>query len=133
RPELMARWEKAALEAISFESNWLTLVPETVKSQRGTKLSADKDGVVTAEGEPKDGKDTYRLTFRTALRGVTGFRLEALGSDNLPDGGPGRGADGSFVLTEIRLEEGTSNQVKFARAQASFAAPEFPAETAVDG
>src|SRR5437867_3901248 len=75
QPELAERWEKAALEAIAAETNWTQLAPEKMISEADVKLTADEDRIISAEKEPKDGKDTYRITVKTNWNGVVGFRL----------------------------------------------------------
>src|SRR5258706_12240508 len=63
-PELAAKWEQAALEGIAAETNWTLLAPEKMASEAGVKLTADKNQVISAEKDPKDGKDTYRITVK---------------------------------------------------------------------
>ena len=53
-------------------------------------------------GEPPD-KDTYTVTVKTELTGITGFKLEALTDPSLPGKGPGRGdaKRPNFVLNTL--------------------------------
>src|ERR1043166_9001188 len=67
RPEEFTTWEQAALEAIAAETNWTLLVPEKMVSEAGVKLTADNDRIISTEKEPKDGKDTYRVTIKKDL------------------------------------------------------------------
>ena len=53
-------------------------------------------------GQRSEDKDTYTVTVRTRLAGITAFRLEALPDPSLPQKGPGRAAPGAFVLTRSR-------------------------------
>ncbi len=133
RPALAAQWEQAALEAIAAETNWVVLAPEKMVSEAGVKLKADEDHIIGAEKEPKDGKDTYRVTVCANLKGVAGFRLEALSGEKLPARGPGRAADGNFVLTEFSVEDANTNRITLSEATATFEAAGFPASAAVDG
>ena len=50
-------------------------------------------------------KDTYTVTVRTALTGITGFKIEALTDPSLPGQGPGRGdaTRPNFVLNEFAV------------------------------
>jgi hypothetical protein len=66
------------------------------------------------------------------LKGVVGFRLEALSAEKLPANGPGLAADGNFVLTEFSAEDANSNKIAFAEATATFEAAGFPASATVD-
>jgi hypothetical protein len=131
RPGLIATWEKAALEALALETNWTALIPEKTISDRGTRLTADGN-VINGDKDPKDGKDTYRVTVKGDLQGVVGFRLEALSSEKLPANGPGLAADGNFVLTELSIEDASTNEIPLATATATFEAPGFPASAALD-
>src|SRR4029453_6945188 len=56
-------------------------------------------------------------------------------SSKLPDKGPGRGANGNFVLTEFTAEEvGTPNRpIQIAKATATFEQEKFPAAATIDG
>ncbi|PYK99511.1 MAG: hypothetical protein DME19_08350 [Verrucomicrobia bacterium] len=133
RPELTAKWEQAALEAIAAETHWTLLAPETMVSQSGVKLTADNDRIISTEKEPKDGKDTYRVTVKTSFKDVAGFRLEALSAEKLPGNGPGRAGDGNFILTEFSVEDANTNKVALSEAAATYEAEGFPAATAIDG
>jgi len=133
RPELVAKWEQAALEAIAAETNWTLLAPEKMTSEAGVKLMADNDRIISAEKEPKDGKDTYRITVKTNLKDVAGFRLEALTGDKLPGHGPGRAGDGNFILTEFSVEDADTNKIILSEATATFEETGYPASAALDG
>ena len=133
RRELAAKWEAAALEAIAAETHWTVLAPEKMISEAGVKLTADTNHIISAENEPKDGKDTYRITIKTSLKDVAGFRLEALSEDKLPGQGPGRAADGNFVLTEFSVEDANTNRIVLSEATATFETAGFPAAAALDG
>ena len=102
-------------------------------SDTGVKLNADKNHIITTEKEPKEGKDTYRITVTTNWQDVVGFRLEALSGERLPERGPGRAPDGNFVLSEFSVEDASSNRIAWAAATATFEAPGFPASAAADG
>ena len=43
-----------------------------------------------ASAAPREN-DTYDVGFTADLAGITALRLEVLGDDDLPEGGPGRG------------------------------------------
>ena len=111
RPELVERWEKAALEAVAAETNWTRLAPEKMISEADVKFTVDEDRIISTEKDPKDGKDTYRITVKTNLNGVVGFRLEALSEEKLPGHGPGRAGDGNFILTEFSVEDSGGNKI----------------------
>ena len=76
------------------------LVPTVFKSEAGATGVISSDGAVLVSG--KNGKDTYRLTA-TVPDGppVTAIRIEVLPDETLPSRGPGRAANGNFVLSEF--------------------------------
>lgn len=77
-------------------------------------------------------RDTYIVTVRTALTGITGFKLEVLVDPSLPGTGPGRGdaARPNFVLNNFRVTAAAGDApaapVAFVRATASFSQNTFP-------
>ncbi len=133
RPELAARWEQYVREAMAAETNWTPLAPEKMISAAGVKLTADANQIIKTDKEPKEGKDTYRITVKENLKDAVGFRLEALSSVKLPGHGPGRGTDGTFVLTELSVEDENGDNIALTNASATFEAPGFPASAVLDG
>lgn len=139
RPELaeaQKAWEKAAQESLNSAAAWNALTPEAPKADKQVKLSVEKD-VVKAVVPPLrggevagDGTDVYRLAYKTNLKGVTGFRVEALKGKGANVGLAG---NGNFVLSEITAELPGKKALKFARATATFEQANFPAKAAIDG
>jgi hypothetical protein len=82
-------------------------------------------------------RDRYTLTTRAASAEITGFKLWVLPDESLPARGPGRGPDGTFVLTgfqaSIVREDGTDEAIELQRAQADSAERGFGAEAALSG
>lgn len=60
------------------------------------------DSSLLAEGKPAK-TEIYTLVAETHQRGIKAIRIEALADASLPMGGPGRAADGGFVLTDIAV------------------------------
>jgi len=86
---------------VGNEAIWTVLDPETfVSDNASTTLLEDLSHAILATGTPAE-YEHYTMTFRTTLEGITGFRLEALTDPTLPSGGPGRPANGNFVLREF--------------------------------
>jgi hypothetical protein len=133
RPELAAKWEQNVRVAIAAEANWTPLAPEKMTSAAGVKLTAGDNQIIKTDKDPKEGKDTYRIKVTQNLKDVVGFRLEALSGEKLPGHGPGRGAEGTFVLTELSAEDESGSVVELADATATFEAPGFPASAVLDG
>ena len=95
-----AAWEaKAIREADDW---WAVLQPEAFVSASGATLAKQPDGSVLASGT-RGKTDTYTVTFRTDLKGITAFRVEALPDPTLPNRGPGRADGGGFVLSDLRV------------------------------
>ena len=89
----------------SGEAKWEVLTPTAFESSGGaTPVTLDDGSVLLTEDRPD--KDIYTVTVRTPLRGITGFKLEALTDDSLPGKGPGRGdaERPNFVLTEFTVK-----------------------------
>ncbi|MEO1996674.1 MAG: DUF1549 domain-containing protein, partial [Planctomycetaceae bacterium] len=109
-------WERKALPTVERQRawerdvlrprNWSVLRPSSLKSVAGAALRLLDDGSIIAEGTPAE-RDTYTLNFETDLAKLTGFRLEVLSDDALPKQGPGRAANGQFVLTELGIASGS--------------------------
>jgi hypothetical protein len=126
-------WEKTVLAELQEEKAWTALHPDKVASEKGVQFKVEKDETIFADRNPKGGGDTYRVTVRTKLRDITGFRLEVLAQSQLPGQGPGRAVDGTFVLTEFSVTHGKNEAVKLSSAAATYEAPGFAAAAAIDG
>lgn len=124
-------WEKAVAADLAGD-RWAVLKPEKAESEKGVKLTVDGDGVVSTDRNPNGGVDTYRLTVKTKLAGLTGFRLDAMEHASLPAQGPGRAGNGNFVLNEVTVTAG-GKPVALARAAATFEQPGFSAAATLDG
>jgi hypothetical protein len=126
RAELQRRWNEFFQQQRSATVAWTSLRPVEATSNLPL-LTVQPDNSVFASGDfTKD--DTYRLRFRTDLRGITAVRLEALPDDRLPAGGPGmtyyEGTKGDFFLGEFQMSDDV-NPLRFARASASYAKNRF--------
>jgi hypothetical protein len=123
-----AAWESQA----DRDVEWVVLDPDSVRVFGESTLHEGADGVLTSTGKVSD-RELYSVTARTALKGITGFRLEVLTDDTLPQGGPGTAPDGNFILSTFRVTTGPKAEVRLARAVADFAQQGFPAGEALDG
>ncbi len=110
KPQAGSRQQAAgSKEATAYEAAWRAaesrwVVPEMLaaKSKHGAILKPLLDRSVLSLG-PRPDKDTYTVTLATDLAGMTGLRLEILGDETTPHGGPGRADNGNIRLSEIRL------------------------------
>jgi hypothetical protein len=87
---------------------WKPLVVGAAKSAGGATLTVQPDGYILASGATPS-PDTYNLTARAELSGITGILLEALPHESLPGKGPGRAVNGNFMLVELRLKAGPAD------------------------
>lgn len=105
---------------------WTPLRPHSATSNLPL-LTVQPDDSVFVSGDITK-LDTYDLTFRTDLKGITAVRLEALPDDRLPRHGPGlayyEGPKGDFFLTEFLLSA-QGHPVKFDKPTASYARNNF--------
>lgn len=116
---------------------WQTLDPIELTAANGTKLTRQDDLSILAEGPV--GQGTYTIKAATNLTGITGIRLEALPDDRLPKKGPGRAADGNFVLTEFEVAAAPKSDAAQSRpivldlAQADYSQGSYDVVSAIDG
>lgn len=126
-------WEAAALADVSGAGRWTILPPDQLATEGGTKLSKDSDGAVSVSRTSKGGVDAFRVTVKTTLKGINGFRLDALAPADAPTRGPGRAANGNFVISELSITDAAGKPVPLAHASATFEQSGFPASSAIDG
>ncbi len=157
-PELVAAQRQWEADLRRQASRWNAVTPIQVQALHDTELSVQADGSVLASG-PSPGQNTYTLTVSLPEPGTTAFCIEVLPDMSLPNEGPGRAANGNFVLSEVRAlaiageafegaavegDAGNGNgetAVTFSRAMATFeqaADKDHPygkwsAESAIDG
>ncbi len=104
-----------------LEEGWQIVDPVTMNSTGGSTLRLLEDQSVVAEGENPD-KDIYEITLPATDEPITAIRLEALLNDGLSGRGPGRSANGNFVLTEIEVN--VMSNVALSDVALSSAAPD---------
>lgn len=123
-PARQAAWEHTLVKQKPVA--WTVLQPLIASSNNGATLTSRPDGVVLASGKNPE-KDSYILTFKTQLTGITAIRVEALSDVSLPNKGPGRVGHGNFVLSGASLSVSDLSDtfataapvgVRFARAEA---------------
>jgi mono/diheme cytochrome c family protein len=105
-------------------ATWSVLTMSDTKSKAGATFTRLDDGSYLAEGK-NGAEDSYTFTATTAMRRITGLRLDALAHPSMKKGGPGRADNGNFALSKIRVfakaaSGGTEAEVKIAKAVADF-------------
>ncbi len=131
----MAEWEALVT---SNQPEWIVVQPAVDDiSTGGQKYLPMDDGSFLAQGYAPT-KHRVKMTLRTDVQNITGFRLELLNDPNLPLGGPGRSLKGTAALTEFEVEAGSVDdpdcveKVQFVRATADFNPPETPLDAIFD-
>jgi len=128
-------WEDAmrARRAVSFT----TLEPVEAASANGTRTliqGNDFSVIASTSHGPKPDRDTYTVRYKTELAGITALRLEAVTFEELPEGGPGRGPHGGFVVSEIEVRDARGRPLPLRNATSSVAdGAGLSAATAIDG
>ncbi|MBP7949142.1 MAG: PSD1 domain-containing protein [Verrucomicrobiales bacterium] len=147
-PELaaaQAEWEKTAVASLA-DAGWTTLEFSKREAPAGTQLEQAATGEIFAKSE-HPGEGTYVLSAMEQQGSVVaGVRIEALPHAALPAKGPGRAANGNFVITEviakIKRAGGAEETLKFSAAVATHEqtnpgdAPPYhgwPAAAVIDG
>ncbi len=131
-PEKISAWETTL-----FAPEWQVLDIVEFSNTIGAALTKESDGSWVVTG--KNGKGLYEFKSYSALRDITGFRIEVMADDRLPKKGPGRADDGNLVLTEFKVSAATKKEadksvpVKLERAQATYSQKEFGVAKAIDG
>jgi hypothetical protein len=129
-----AAWEKSLLDG----NTWMPLESPEYRSASGVSFAKEADGSAFAFGA-NPLTDTYTVTGASSLKNVTGIRIEALPDPRLPGNGPGRGGNGNFILSGIKVGVAPADKpdeakpVEIASASASFQQDKYPASDALDG
>ena len=115
----------------------VVLTPAEFLSMAGATGTIAEDGVVAVDG--KLSKDTYTIKAVAPATGtLKAVKLEVLADDSLPSKGPGRAANGNFVLSTFGLAYGppgsgeTPTVVTFASASADYEQADYGIAGAID-
>ena len=115
-------WERTLRAQIATEKNWTQLKPLSATATAGVKLTVGADNSVLASG-PTPDKTAYTVELNASGK-LAGIRIEVLTDGSLPGNGPGRAANGNFVITRVHaqvIHAGADPQpVTFLSAQATF-------------
>jgi hypothetical protein len=108
-----------------------------MSASNGATPTKEPDGSIFVSGG--NGHGVVAIEADTELAGITGVRLEALPDDRLPGKGPGRAADGNFILTELELAAAPKSDPRSLRpvalenAKADFSQAGLEAVKVIDG
>ena len=129
--------KQAAWEADQVNLKWTAVVPTEMKSAVGASFTVEPDKSIFVDGPLN--KDTYTITVKSDLKGINGFRLEALADPRLPAKGPGRSESGNFVIYELTVTATPKNDpsktfsIPLTRSSADFSMEGYPVQFAIDG
>jgi len=132
-PELkkdQEEWEKS----MAAGDGWSVLPAAAAKSAGGVRLERQADGSYFADGAILPN-DTYSVSATSPFKEITAIRLEALPDPRLPNNGPGRAADGNFILSGFHVlagQKGALKQVQFDSARATFEQDKYAIAGAID-
>ncbi len=132
----VAEWETRLNQLVSAESKSVKI--DALSAQGGTKLVKQEDGSVLATG-PNPATQTYQIEFTLGDKAPRAIRLEALTHDSHVKKSTGRGHNGNFVLSEIKVEvAGTDagsafKPARIAAAEANYEQKGYPVTQAIDG
>jgi WD40 repeat protein/tetratricopeptide (TPR) repeat protein len=126
------------------ESEWRVVRPIRMISDSQVNFANLSEGTILVSGNNL-GRQTYTLVAECELEEIRAVRLEAIPEPSLPNNGPGRDANGDFVLTDLAVGRSMSNGAamedvswfEFDDADDSFhrtidAGSEAPARLAID-
>ena len=102
RDELPQRFAAAEAAIDPAAARWIVQIPVASTSAGGATISPQADGSLLLSGKNPD-HETLTFTLVTGLSGITGLRLDALAHPSLAKGGPGRGDNGNFCLTDLKV------------------------------
>ncbi len=135
--KLREKIEGLAKKHANRKVEWFPLAATSAKATNKALLSPQSDRSIVASGN-KD-KGIYEVTYKTSLKNITGFRLEALSDPNLPAKGPGLPSNGNFVVTEFEILSATAaeptktSSVKIKSGVADFLQGGFAINQTFDG
>jgi len=127
-----AIWE----DHVDLTTEWIPLDINVKKAGGVETLEKQPDGslLATALPEGRQVPGTYLLSAKTALTGITAFKIEALPDARLPNNGPGLSPDGNFVLTQFTVQANPGDvkrtkkkagEVALVKARADFSQANF--------
>ncbi|HMJ65987.1 MAG TPA: DUF1549 domain-containing protein, partial [Candidatus Binatia bacterium] len=110
----------------------------TFGANNGANLYPQEDGSFLVTGMVEN-KTHYIMMLNTQLKGITGVRVEAMADEMLPKMGPGWASNGNFVLSEVRVESASLQDVNnlkshpIATAFADYSQPDHEVAKTIDG
>lgn len=94
----LAQWEK---NPGVVKTTWTPAKLDKVRGKNGTTFTTTADGITVAGG-PNPDRETYSFSLKPGVK-ASALRLEVFPDDTLPMKGPGRSANGNFVMTGFKV------------------------------
>lgn len=131
----MADWETELRNQIALQTDSVPI--HRMEAEGGTLLTRQDDGSILAHG-PNPATNTYQIEFTIRKDPVQAIRLEALTHGEHVNGSTGRGHNGNFVLSEVRVESAEAGSddfqsVPISDANADYEQAGYPVSAAIDG
>ncbi|HRK33229.1 MAG TPA: PSD1 and planctomycete cytochrome C domain-containing protein [Candidatus Hydrogenedentes bacterium] len=120
------------------EQGWNILEPQSFSSAAGSTFEKLDDKSILLTGDAPLS-DEYTAVVRVKEIGIKSFRLETLTDGSLKKGGPGRAANGNFVLDEFTVfaapwsDPLNQKAIPLKSAKADYEEPGMEAKLAIDG
>jgi hypothetical protein len=137
-----AAWEEqlSAKLANIAQTHVLDITKFECESGTPNEILADKSVILRDDdNDAVPDRDTYTITVRTTLTGITGFKLEPLADPSLHGSGPGRGdaERPNFILSNFKVTATTAandkpQSVEIPKARADFEQRNFQVSKAID-
>jgi hypothetical protein len=126
----LARLTKLDQQQDAAEAAWLTarIADHSTASGAGFRLLDDQSLLSDGRGA---ANETYRVVARTDLKTIAAVRLRVLTHELLPSGGPGRAANGNFILTDFSIIS-AGQELPIKSAMADHEQPNFAVAGAID-
>lgn len=116
---------------ITSEADPWTVLKLDGKSRAGARLTPQPDQSLLVSGA-NEGGDEYQVTALAPLTKIRSVRLETLTDPSLPAQGPGRAANGNFVVSEFWFRTGDGRELRFAKATADHSQKNYEVSGAID-
>ena len=116
---------------------WLELEPSEMKSSGGATFEKLDDGSILVAGAA--ARETWTFTATAGPQQITGVRIEAISHPQLPGRGPGRGENGNFALSDLKVAIAPQDApdkpaaVALKNPRTTFEQQDGPVGAAVDG
>ncbi|MBH56115.1 MAG: hypothetical protein CMJ82_02890 [Planctomycetaceae bacterium] len=118
------------------EVQWTRLAPTEWSTDKGAVLNKIEDDQLLVDFSVP-ANDTYIVHYDIDIDKVSAIRLEANTHDSLPESGPGRAANGNFVLSEFNAfmtpRGGEKSKIELGRAIADHSQDGYPVYHSIDG